>query len=420
MGTSGKLPRAKIMKQIIYQIKRYYHWLKTGILGGLLAQIRYGFPEKKLKIIAITGTDGKTTSATLVYHLLQDAGYPVGLISTVAAYIGKEELDTGFHVTSPHPKDLYRFMRQMVKANIHYLVLEITSQGAYQFRNWGIKPLIAGLTNIDREHLDYHLTFENYLRAKMLVLNSAATAVVNEDQDTFNSIKKELNKKVKLVTYGKKTRFSAQLEKAIRTKFIQDYNRDNAYLAVTIAKEFDINEKSLTQTITNFHLPRGRMQLIPNHLDFTMIVDFAHTPQALQAALRNLRRTMDKQGKLIAIVGCAGLRDRTKRAPMGKIMAELADIAIFTAEDPRTENIWSIIRQMKEDVGDNLAKVISIPNREEALQFALNHYGGDHNTIAIFGKGHEQSMNYDGKHEILWNDIEAATTMIKKMEAAND
>lgn len=406
-----------LIKNFIYHFKRFYHFFTTGLYRGLTAQLRYGQAQKKLKIIAITGTDGKTTTATLVYQLLKAAGYRVGLISTVAAYINEQEIDTGFHVTSPVPNQLYKFMQQMVKENLEYLVLEVTSQGAFQWRDWGIKPLIAGVTNIERDHLDYHLTWENYLAAKMLILNKAQKVVANSDGDYFLSVKKQLRPGIKLITFSKNTRFSAPLEKVIRAKFVEEFNRLNAYLAIEIAKSIGVLDKQLIAGIENFTLPPGRMEIIPNQLQATIIVDFAHTPAALSAAIPSIRRNYtQKGGKLVVVFGCAGLRDAGKRPKMGKIATDLADVAIFTAEDPRSENIWSIINQMKSDISPNERKVISIPNRADAVYYALKNYARDHNTIAIFGKGHEQSMNYDGKTEVEWNDIVACKHIIADLE----
>jgi len=396
------------MKELLYRLKRVYHFFTTGA-EGYLAAARYHHPEKKLKIILVTGTDGKTTTSSLIYHLLKKSGFKVALLSTVAAYIGDETLDTGFHVTSPEPADLYRYLDKMVTAGMEYLVLELTSQGAYQYRAWGIQAEVAALTNIDRDHLDYHLTYENYLRAKMLVLNAASTAVVNDEAACFPLVKKYLAPGIKMVTFNPSTRFSAPLEKAIREKFAEDYNRLNAILAVTVAKQFGLSDKRLAQAIGDFTLPQGRMELVPNKLGITMIVDFAHTPQALAAVLPAIRkRYVQKNSQFIGIVGCAGLRDHTKRAAMGRLLAEHCDLAIFTSEDPRTENVWSIIQQMKAELSPFHGRVLSIANREEALRFALHHYAQPGNVIAIFGKGHEQSMNYDGQTETLWNDITGA------------
>ncbi|MBQ6449544.1 UDP-N-acetylmuramyl-tripeptide synthetase [bacterium] len=406
------------MQEWLYRAKRYYHFFKTG-LRGFWAAVRYQHPEKKLKVILVTGTDGKTTTSSLIYHLLKNCGYKVALLSTVAAYIGEEKLDTGFHVTSPSPADLYRYMAKMVDAGMEYLVLELTSQGAYQWRAWGIQAEIAALTNIDQEHLDYHLTFENYLAAKMLVLNAARVAVVNDEMPCFSQVKKSLHSSVNLITFNHGSRFSAPLEKAVREHFREDYNRLNAFLALTVAKQFKLTDKQLEEALQDFRLPEGRLQVVPNQLGFTMIVDFAHTPQALAAVLPAIRKQYLPAGKkLIGIVGCAGLRDRHKRPVMGRIMAEQCDIAIFTAEDPRTENIWSIIAQMKQDLGTGHRRVISIANREAALRWAIDHYGHDGNVIAIFGKGHEQSMNYDGVHETLWNDVSGAQKIMRERETA--
>ncbi len=405
------------MKQLIYRAKRYYHFAKTGI-PGLIAAAREGHPERQLKIIMITGTDGKTTTSSLIYHLLHHAGYKVGLLSTVAAYIGDKTLDTGFHTTTPSPTDLYRYLHQMVDAGMEYCVLEMTSQGAYQWRGIGIHATVSGLTNVDHDHWDYHLNFDNYLQAKTLVLNAADTAVVADDTEYFHQIKRLLKPTVNLVTYSKTTRFSAPLEKAIRDRFSEDYNRANAYLAITICKHLGVNEKTLQTNIATFKLPEGRLEIIPTKLNFTMIVDFAHTPQALAAVLPAIHKQyLTGKNQLIGIVGCAGLRDHTKRPQMGKLMAQYCDVAIFTSEDPRTENIWSIIQQMKSEISPHQAKVVSIPNREKALRFALEHYAHDGNVIAIFGKGHEKSMNYDGHTETLWCDRDGARNIIAELES---
>jgi UDP-N-acetylmuramoyl-L-alanyl-D-glutamate--2,6-diaminopimelate ligase len=406
------------MQELVYRFKRVWHYFKTGLLAGLPAQIRYHHPQQQLKIIALTGTDGKTTTATLVYHLLKTAGYRVGLISTVAAYIGDQTIDTGFHVTTAHPKDLYGLMAKMVQAELEYLVLEVTSHGAYQYRTWGIRPFLAGLTNIDREHLDYHLNYQNYLAAKLLILRQADTVVLGEDQDSFTPIKKMLPAGTNILTFGRYKRFGAKVEKAIRQFFPDDFNRLNAALAITLVKKLGLGDKAIVSALATFTLPTGRMEFIPNHLGVNIIVDFAHTPQALENALRSIHKNhRSKRGsKLIAIFGSAGLRDRAKRPAMGYIGAKLADLAIFTAEDPRTENIWVILNQMKAELGNFHDKVLSIPDRRQAIEFALRHYAQPGNTIAIFGKGHEQSMCY-GTTEHLWNDITGTKELLGQLAA---
>jgi len=411
-----------MLKNFLYQIKRPYHWLKTGLLEALPAQIKYHFPEKKLKIIAITGTDGKTTSSSLLYHVLKTAGKKVALISTVAAYIDDQEIDTGFHVTSPEPKNLYQLMHQMVKAKIEYLVLEYTSQGAYQYRLFGIRPLIAGVTNIDRDHFDYHLNYQNYLDAKALVLKKSQSVVLNEDDQSFYRLRKILpSSRHRVITYSQEEKLNRQLREAIAARFPEKFNQMNARLVSKIANQLGLADQEITQTLASFPGVRGRMQFLDlekltgQKQAFQVVVDFAHTPQGLTEALTALRQKMQAEkltGRLIAIYGCAGLRDRAKRPLMGKIGTDLADLVVFTAEDPRTEDIWSIIRQMKENLTKHHRKIISIADRQEAIDFALQKLAKKGDLIALLGKGPEKSMCY-GRIEQPWSEVEAVKKALK-------
>lgn len=388
----------------VYKLKKPFHFFKTGLWRGLMGQIKYGFPARKLNIITISGTDGKTTSATLLYHLLKAADKRVALLSTVAAYIDHEEIDTGLHVTSPDPFQLHRILRQMVDAGIKYVVLEVTSHGAYQYRTWGIHPVIAGVTNITREHLDYHLTQEEYIKAKAIVLKKAPLVVLNQSDDSYYKLKRLIHKSNDaILTYSDESKLPKSVATAMNERFSQPYNWMNTKLVYTIAKKMGIPTETIAQAITSFPGVSGRMQVIPTHKPFTIIVDFAHTPQALKSVLSALRHSMPGSGRLIAVFGCAGLRDRQKRPVMGEIAANIADISIFTAEDPRTEDVWAIIRQMKERLDDNLGKVISIPDRREAIAFALTKIAKKGDVIGIFGKGHERSMCY-GTTEYPWSD----------------
>ena len=393
--------------EILYRLKRPYHWLKTGLGQGLISQLRYRFPERKLTIIAITGTDGKTTTSSLTYHLLKTAGLKVGLISTVGAFIGEEEIDTGFHVTSPQPQDLYEFMHRLVKAGYTHLVLEVTSQGIYQYRTWGIHPAIAGLTNITPEHLDYHLTYDNYVAAKADFLKEAATVILNESDQSYTKVRRQLrDSNAEIETYSNQDSLPNKFPTVIKTRFPEPYNQMNARLAVKIGQLLEIKAPKLLAGISSFPDVVGRKQILHSRQGVQVIIDFAHTPNALASILSELRTEMIKShqsGKLIAIYGCAGLRDSIKRPKMGEIGANLADLVVFTAEDPRTENVWAIIRQMKEGLTSDHNKVISIADREQAIRFTLQEIAKKGDLVAILGKGHEQSMCY-GKVEYPWSD----------------
>jgi UDP-N-acetylmuramoyl-L-alanyl-D-glutamate--2,6-diaminopimelate ligase len=390
-----------------YRLKRPFHFIKTGILRGLVGQLQYGFPANKLKIITITGTDGKTTSSTLLYHVLKTAGKKVALLSTVAAYIGQDEIDTGLHVTSPDPKHMHRILRRMVNEGMEYVVLEVTSHGAYQYRTWGISPLIGGVTNIAHEHLDYHLDYDEYIKAKALILDKSKSIVLNADDGSFNKLRRILKKKNQVVsTYSATDRIAPSVAGAISRRFPEAYNNMNSRLVYTIARQLDVPAAQIAEGIETFPGVIGRMQEVPTRRPFTIIVDFAHTPQGLEAALTALRKRVTGSGRLIAVHGAAGLRDSQKRPVMGKISSDIADLVIFTAEDPRTEDVWAIIRQMKENITDNIDKVMSIADRGKAIDFAINNLAQKGDVIGIFGKGHEKSMCF-GTTEYPWNDVEA-------------
>lgn len=393
------------MKALVYYLKYWYHFFKTGLLRGLPASIRYGFPAKKLKIVAITGTDGKTTSSTLMYEVLKAAGKKVALLSTVAAYIGSEKIETGLHVTSPDAHELQKLMARMVKAGVEYLVLEFTSHGAYQNRLWGIRPLIAGVTNITHEHLDYHLTYDNYLEAKALVLRRSKVVVLNQDNQSYVKLRKSLADRV-VLTYSAENSLPKKIREVVDEKLPEPYNQMNARLVTTIANHLKIPTATIAQGLWNFLGVDGRMEFVPNQRGMEVVIDFAHTPNGLEEAMIALRKRMKTKGtngRLIAVYGCAGLRDYTKRPMMGKIGIQYADLVVFTAEDPRTEDVWSIIRQMKEQLTSGQNQVVSIADREMAINFAINKLAKRGDVVAFFGKGPEKSMCY-GTTEYPWSE----------------
>jgi len=400
-----------MLSQVIYYLKRPFHFVKTGLLQGLRAQIQTRFPEKKLRIIAITGTDGKTSSTTLLHHILLSTKRKSGLVSTVGFFMGKKPNDSGLHVTAPQPNDLYAFMQQLVEKKYEFLVLETTSHGLYQFRTWGIHPEIAAITNIAREHLDYHGTYKKYLEAKALLLHDAAKVILNADDQSY-SLLHSLAAKKEVQTFSASERLPPGVNTAITARFAEAYNQQNARMVFKICLELGISKQEFIGALPTFQHAPGRMQWLPLNKPFKVLIDFAHTPQGISAVLTSLKKQQAAKknpGRVLVVFGCAGLRDREKRPIMGKIATHIADLAIFTAEDPRTEDVWSIIRQMKEQLTDHHDKVVSIPDRKEAIRFALNTArAGDY--VAILGKGHEQSMSY-GTEEIPWNDTQVTTEL---------
>lgn len=400
------------LKLLIYYCKRPYHFFKTGLFQALPAMIKYRFPQRKLQIIVVTGTDGKTTTTSLVYHILKQAKKKVGLISTVAAYMGNDESDTGFHVTSPPPKDLYRFMRQLVDRSYSHLVLEVTSHGVYQFRSWGIKPLLAGLTNISPEHLDYHVTYPEYVKAKMLILKVAKQAIINKDDYSYAEIRRQA-KGHSFASYSTENELPKKVSRAINTRFPEIYNQMNARLAFRMAQTLGVTDNDIAKAISTFPNLPGRMEVVTTQ-PCRVIVDFAHTPRAVEAALQAIRSRYP-EGTLIAVLGAAGRRDSSKRSEMGRVATNVADYVVLTAEDPRTEDVWSIIRQMKEGLTESHHKITTVVDRKEAIRFAMQNLATTkQDTVVVLGKGHEKSMCY-GQTEFPWSDQAAIQEIIKSL-----
>ncbi|HSW89736.1 MAG TPA: UDP-N-acetylmuramoyl-L-alanyl-D-glutamate--2,6-diaminopimelate ligase [Patescibacteria group bacterium] len=392
---------------MLQDFKNLYH-----LFQAILANLAYGFPSKKLKIVAITGTDGKTTTATLLYKVLVKAGYKVALISTVAAYIGKDEIDTGFHVTTPSSFSLQRLLKKIADMDYEFVVLEVTSHAIDQNRIWGIRPTYAGITNVTHEHLDYHKTYENYVRTKGRLLAGAKISYVNkDDQESFKILSQILPKAKVYDTHI----LGGSVLSAVRKRFgAQTYNFQNSALVVSIAKKIGVPEQDIGKAIASFQGVSGRMEKVTNTKGLHIIVDFAHTPNALEAALTSVRKTMrSKKAKLIVVFGCASQRDVTKRPLMGSIACEQADYVVLTSEDPRMENPWSIISQIKSGVKKGHEKIVSIADRKEAISFAIRKLANRGDTVIMCGKGHEKSMNLGGL-ELPWSDRKVVEKILKQ------
>jgi len=394
---------------VIGKAKNLYHFFSAS-----LANLFYRFPSQNLQVIGVTGTDGKTTTVHLIWRILSEAGFKVALISSVSARLGQKELETGFHVTTPDPWPLQKLIKRIADQGFTHLVLEATSHGLDQYRLLGIDFKVGVLTNITHEHLDYHRTFEKYLAAKAKLFRKVEVAVLNCEDASFSKIKPLVDRKAKILTYGLKKGDLNLKNFSFKTSLPGEYNLQNCLAAAAAAKALGVDEEVIKKTVSSFKGLVGRMEEIDEGQDFKVIVDFAHTPNALENVLRLLKEKT--VGKLIAVFGCAGLRDKEKRPLMGEVSCRLADISVLTAEDPRTEDLNGIIAQIAK--GCQKAKGVEgktffrVPDRGEAIQFAISKAKkGD--TVVICGKGHERSMCF-GKTEYPWSDQETARNALKK------
>lgn len=393
------------IKNLVPQgIKNYYH-----ALSSILAVIYNRYPAKDLTVIGVTGTDGKTTTSTIIYHILNQTGHKAALLSTVSAYIGDETINTGFHTTTPNEWTLQKLLKTIKDKNIQYVVLESTSIGLDQHRLIGTNIDYAVVTNFTHEHLDYHKTLTNYAKAKAKLVNHAKVSVINADNDSYSQLKPHLSNDSKPIFYSiKKTPHKT----AIKKIFPSTHNQQNALAAITIVEKLGITpEKSLT-ALKNFPGVPGRLEYVKNNRDLDIVVDFAHTPNALESVLTHLKK--HTKGRLVAIFGATGRRDPEKRPMMGKIASELADEVVLTSDDNYDEDVNTIIRQIKEGITTNHGHIHAQPDRFKALDFALNTLAKKGDTIAVLGQGHEQTINLDGKTETPWNDTDTIKKLLTK------
>lgn len=339
---------------MLQKLKNYWH-----LFESVVAAVFYNFPAKKLIVIGVTGTDGKTTTVNLIHHILTETGYKAAVISTLSST----------HTTTPDSWKLQKFLWQSSKNGCTHVVLEISSHAIDQNRIWGINFAVGVLTNIaQNEHLDYHKTFENYRQTKLRFLASCKQAVTSAD-------------------WPKKFRF--------QTKLLGEFNRQNILAATAAAQSLGLPNKDILEAIKTFKAPSGRLEVVIKK-PFTVIVDFAHTPQAFEAVLPVAK----KMGKrLIHVFGAAGDRDKSKRPIMGQVASHFDDLIILTHEDTYFENPTDIISQIESGVtSDHLV----IADRREAIKKALEiAKPGD--VVILTGVGHQKSLNIGGK-EVPWSD----------------
>ena len=383
----------------------------TNAAMGTIASNFYGNPSHELKVVGVTGTNGKTTIATLLYDLVQSMGYKAGLISTVVYKVGAREI-VSTH-TTPDAIRLNAMMREMVDEGCDYCFMECSSHAIVQQRIGGLRFVGGLFTNITHEHLDYHKTFAEYIRAKKSffdALPKSAFALVNADDRNGEVMLQNTKASRYTLSLQRMADFRAKvvemmaegMELRIDNKevWVQFLGRFNAYNLLTVYGATVLLGFEKEEVLAHLSMLRpvsGRFETVLAKDGTTAVVDFAHTPDALENIINTIDELRQSGQRLIVVCGCGGDRDRTKRPVMGGMAAKRADIAIFTSDNPRTENPEAIIREMEEGVeaGD---KYLKIADRHEAIKTAVM-LAEPRDIILLAGKGHEEYMKINGVKE---------------------
>lgn len=407
---------AVVVERLPENMSQNVTWIKVenaSLALGKMASAFYGYPSSKLKLVGVTGTNGKTSIATLLYHLFQNLGYKAGLISTICNYVGSTRIDSTH--TTPDQMQLNKLMAEMVEAGCDYCFMEVSSHAAHQNRIAGLEFVGGIFTNLTQDHLDYHKTFAEYIKAKKMFfdgLSKDAFALVNVDDK--NGMVMLQNTKARKLTYalasmsnyhGKviEPHLDGMLvsfnNTEIWTRFIGDFNAYNLLAVYGAAIELGQINQEVVMAISNLQTVHGRFQYLRSSDGKIAIIDYAHTPDAVENVLNTILKIREGDKSIITVLGAGGNRDKTKRPIMGAVAAKLSDRVILTSDNPRDEDPDDIIAQMREGVLPPLnKKLLSITNRKEAIRTACAlAQPGD--IILVAGKGHETYQEIKGvKH----------------------
>jgi UDP-N-acetylmuramoyl-L-alanyl-D-glutamate--2,6-diaminopimelate ligase len=377
---------------------------------GIIANNFFDEPSKKLKLVGITGTNGKTTTATLLFHLFKALGYKTGLISTIKNIIINQEI-VSTH-TTPDPVAINELLFKMVENGCTHAFMEVSSHAIDQNRIAGLEFAGGMFTNITHDHLDYHVTFDNYILAKKKFfdqLSKDAFALTNKD-DRHGMVMVQ-NTKAKIKTFALKSAadFKCKIleshlsglllqlnQNEVWIKLIGHFNAYNALGIYAVSMLLGENETNVLTTLSNLNSVEGRFQYIKSKKGIVGIVDYAHTPDALENVLKTITEINDHKGQIITLVGCGGDRDKTKRPIMAKIAASYSNKVILTSDNPRSEDPSTIIAEMEKglEITDK-KKAISLIDRKEAIKLACSIANGS-DIILIAGKGHEKYQEMNG------------------------
>lgn len=400
----------EVFPKVIVNGVTYIQVNNTNEALAFIAANYYQNPSQQLKLVGVTGTNGKTTIASLLYQMFKSAGYKVGLLSTVKIMVDETEYKATH--TTPDSLTINRFLEEMVELGCEFCFMEVSSHGIHQKRTEALEFTGGIFTNLSHDHLDYHNSFAEYRDVKKTFfdqLSKSAFAITNVD-DKNGAIMLQ-NTKAKKVSYALKSYadYNAQIlenqftglllkinSNEVWSKLIGSFNAYNLLAIFATSIELGIEEQEALRLLSNLESVSGRFQYIISKGKVTAIVDYAHTPDALENVLNTIENIRTKNEQLITIVGCGGDRDKTKRPLMAKIASSLSDKVIFTSDNPRTENPEIIIEEMEKGVEpQNFKKTMSISDRKQAIKTACQ-LANENDIILIAGKGHETYQEING------------------------
>jgi len=395
---------------------------------AFMASNFYGNPSSNLKLVGITGTNGKTTIASLLFQLFKKAGYKVGLLSTVKNVV--DDVEYKSMLTTSDSITINKFLKQMNDAGVEYCFMEVSSHGIAQKRTEGLQFAGGVFTNLSHDHLDYHKTFAEYRDVKKIFfdqLRKSAFALVNSDDK--NGPVMLQNTGAKKLTYALKSYadYRAQIlenqlsglllkvnEQEVWVRLIGTFNAYNLLAIYGTAIELGLDNLEVLRLLSELESVSGRFQFIVSKDNITAVVDYAHTPDALENVLKTIEDIRTKNEQLITIVGCGGDRDKTKRPIMANIASTLSDKAILTSDNPRTENPETIIEDMEKGVEpQNYKKTLAILDRKQAIKTACQ-LAQPNDIILIAGKGHETYQEINGvRHD--FDDMKIVKELLEQL-----
>ncbi len=406
------------------------------LLEAIIAATRNGFPARKVRVIGVTGTNGKTTTSFFIHRMLHEAGIKTGLMTTVAYGVGDDIIRQQEHMTTAKASVLQARLKEFVKKGAQWVVIETSSHALAQHRVWSVPYEIAVFTNLTHDHLEYHGTFERYRQAKKRLFTIAnkhgmRVGIVNADDPSAKVFAEAIAHPISyslthgdivatdIVLSSTGSQYTARAgddEYAITINIPGEFNVSNSLAALAVGRQIGLSREQIERGLAALDSVEGRMNAIKEGQAFQVLVDFASTPDGFEKLFSSVRPLV--KGKLVAVFGSAGRRDESKRAIQGEIAARYADVIIATEEDNRDEDGDAILNQIAAGASGE-GKIINenlylVPDREEAIGFAFTQVASPDDMVVLLGKGHEKTIERaDGEYP--WNETEVARAALREL-----